>query len=100
MEVPFHVPADLFTAFLVGEVLVERVRVGALYRDLREELEANVSLGAEFFDLKVRSWLLLAKVVGGKGQNFEALIFVLFVERLETRVLFIREASFARDVDE
>jgi len=56
------------------------VRLRALHRDLREEGEADLLLGAERLDLLVRARLLLAELVGGEREDLEAAGLILLSE--------------------
>jgi hypothetical protein len=58
-----------------------------------------VFAGAESLDLFVRARFLRAKVIGREAENDESLVFVLFVDRLQSGILR-RVAALAGHVDD
>ena len=89
-EVFLEVPRDLAGYIAVGvgrKEFVERTLILALHRNLGEQVERDVPLGAELLDFLVGPRLLLVEVVGRKGENAETLVLVLLECRLQTGVL-------------
>ena len=87
-EVPLDVAAELGVGRLAGQEGVERGLVRGLDGDLAEQVEGGVVFGrAELANLPVRARLLLAEVVGGEGEDAEALGLVLLVQLLQRGVL-------------
>ena len=80
LEVPLDLAAEAVVGLRVCQVLVEITLVLAADGDLGEDVEGDVVLRpAERLDLLVRARFLLAEVVGGEGQDPQALVFVLTV---------------------
>src|SRR5262249_45221915 len=99
-EVPLDRRAAQHARLRRLQILVERVRVGAVHLDLREERERHLVLrGAELADLGFVARFLMAELGTRKPQNRESLGPLLPVERHESAVLW-REAALARDVDD
>ena len=89
-EVLLEVPRDVAGYLPVGvgrKELVERTLILTLHRDLGEQVERDVLLGAERLDFLVGPRLLLVEVVGRKGENVKTLVLVLLECRLQTGVL-------------
>ena len=80
LEVPFHLSGELYARLLARQILVERVYVITFDGDLGKDREGNAFGRAELGDLFVGAGLLVAKVVGGEGENPKALGLVLLVE--------------------
>ena len=99
-EVPLDFAAEFGVGGFAGEEVVERGLVVAFDGDFGHHWEADVVfLGAEGFDLFVGAWFLAHEVIGGDADDDQALVFVLFVEGFERRVLR-GVAALAGDVDE
>jgi len=80
-EVPLNVAAELGVGFLARQEGVERGLIRGFDGDLAEQVEGGVVFGrAELADFAVRARLLLAEVVGGEGQDAEALRFILLIQ--------------------
>src|SRR5215510_13389860 len=83
---------------MAGQVLIERRLSLAPYNDLGEHIELDaVVLLTELRDFAVRSRLLLAEIIGRKAKDPEALHGVLFVQILESCVLW-RVTAFTGDI--
>jgi hypothetical protein len=98
------VPLDRLSAqnprLLRFEVLVERVRIHAVYFDLCEHREGDAEVpGAELFDLCFAARLLLSELITGEPEHHEIPVLEFVVERLQPRVLR-REPALARDIDD
>lgn len=72
----------------------------AFHDDFVEDGESDSEFHvAELFDLGVGAWLLSTELVGGEGEDEEALIFVFVIDFLEAGVLR-GESTLGGDVDD
>ena len=59
-----------------------------------------VALFGELFDLAVCAWFLPSELVAWEGKDLETLVSILPVEICQLLVVFFRQASLRRHVDE
>src|SRR5262249_37534782 len=88
LEVPLHVAGLAIGVGLLGELVVDRVPLGAVDVDLLEERERHaVGRVAELADLLRSPRLLAHELVAREAEHLEAAVGVLVVQLLQARVL-------------
>src|SRR4029077_11182923 len=85
---------------LTFQILIQRMRIGAVDVDLLEQGEGDVVIGrAELLDLAGFARLLRAELVAGKAEHGKSARAEVAMQILKAAILR-REAAFARGVDD
>ena len=80
------------------QITIDGRRMFAVDVDLREQRKRHAVVDfTKLFDRRFVARLLVAELIAGKAEHFEALAAILFVQRFEALVLR-RESAFARSV--
>ena len=69
------------------------MRVCSINLNFGEHGELNSVFLRESFDLRFRTWLLVAELVAGECQNLEALASILLVDLNHPFVVFVSQTS-------
>ena len=85
---------------MAAKEFVNWMRPRSVYFDFREHRErGSICAISELFDFCISSWLLVAELIAGKGEDLKTLPFELLMELNHFFVVLVCQTSLGRHID-